>query len=155
MEKAQNRRHVEQVFREAFKNDKARSQMARLSKFGIIEMTRQRVQPSLERTTYIDCPYCKGAGIIKSSESMALEIIRHLKLLAGRDQIARVQVTLHPKVAQYINNEKRDALTRLEDSHRWSIRLVGDADTGIDHAAYRCYDGQGREMRVEGHTDSD
>ena len=155
MEKAQNRRHVEQVFREAFKNDKARSQMARLSKFGIIEMTRQRVQPSLERTTFIDCPYCKGAGIIKSSESMALEIIRHLKLLAGRDQIARVQVTLHPKVAQYINNEKRDALTRLEDSHRWSIRLVGDTDTGIDHAAYRCYDGQGREMRVEGHTDSD
>jgi len=154
MEKAQNRRHVEQVFRKAFQNDKARSQMARLSKFGIIEMTRQRVQPSLERTTFIDCPYCKGAGIIKSSESMALEVIRHLKLLAGRDQIARVQITLNPQVAQYINNQKRDALARLEDTHHWKISLVGDKETGIDHASYRCYDSRGREIRLEGDGDS-
>jgi len=154
MEKEQNRRHVEQTFRKALKNDKARSQIARLSKFGVIEMTRQRVQPSLERSTFIDCPYCKGAGIIKSGESMALEIIRHLKLLAGRNQIARVQVTLHPQVEQYINNEKRDALASLESSHGWSINLVGDTDTGIDKAAYRCFDGQGREIRAEGHTNS-
>jgi ribonuclease E len=149
MEKAPNRRHVEKVFRDAFKNDKARSQITRLSKFGIIEMTRQRVQPSLERTTFIDCPHCKGSGIIKSSESLALEVIRHLKLLAGRDQIARVQVTLHPHVAEYINNEKREAVTRLEQDHPWSIRLIGDPESGVDESAYRCYDSQGREMHVE------
>ncbi|MFO8013215.1 MAG: Rne/Rng family ribonuclease [Phycisphaerae bacterium] len=149
MEKAQNRRHMEKVFRDAFTNDKARSQIARLSKFGIIEMTRQRVQPSLERTTFIDCPHCQGAGIIKSSESLALEVLRHLKLLAGRDQIARVQVTLHPQVAEYVNNEKREAVTRLEQNHAWRIRLIGDPESGVDQAAYRCYDGQGREMHVE------
>ena len=149
MEKAPNRQHVEKVFREAFKNDKARSQIARLSKFGIIEMTRQRVQPSLERTTFIDCPYCKGSGIIKSSESLALEVLRHLKLLAGRDQIVRVRVTLHPQVAQYINNEKRDAVTRLEQNHAWAIRFIGDPESGIDQASYRCYDGQGREVHAE------
>jgi ribonuclease E len=154
MEKSQNRRHVEKVFREAFKTDRARSQMARLSKFGIIEMTRQRVQPSLERTTYIDCPHCKGAGIIKSSESMALEVLRHLKLLAGRDRITRVTITLHPEVATYINNQKRDALVALEKNRHLAIRVVGDPESGIDHAGYRCYDGQGREVRSEGHDDT-
>jgi len=149
MEKAQNRRHVEKVFRDAFKTDRARSQMARLSKFGIIEMTRQRVQPSLERTTYIDCPHCKGAGIIKSSESMALEVIRHLPLLAGRDRIARITITLHPDVAEYINNQKREALTRFEGSRHIKVALVGDPDSGIDHAAYQCFDDQGRQVRTE------
>jgi len=150
MEKAQNRRHVEKVFREAFKTDKARSQMARLSKFGIIEMTRQRMQPSLERTTYIDCPHCKGAGIIKSSESMGLEVIRHLRLLAGHNRMARINVTLHPEVAEYINNHKREALARFEANRSIKITLTGDADAGIDHATYRCLDEQGREVHVEG-----
>jgi len=149
MEKAQNRRHVEKTLREAFKSDKARSQMTRISRFGIIEMTRQRMQPSLERTTYIDCPHCKGAGIIKSGESMALEVLRHLKLLAGRDQTARIEVGLHPQVAEYVNNTKRDALLRLETGHHLAIRIRSDAGTGINQATYRCYDHQGREIRTD------
>ncbi|MBL7139634.1 MAG: Rne/Rng family ribonuclease [Planctomycetes bacterium] len=153
MEKDPNRRHVEKTLREAFKMDRARSQMTRISRFGIIEMTRQRMQPSLERTTYIDCPHCKGGGIIKSGESMALEVIRHLKLLAGRDQTARVEVTLHPEVAEYVNNAKRDALVRIETAHRLAVRIRSDAGAAIDQAAYRCYDQQGREIRSEAQAD--
>ncbi len=149
MEKPQNRRHVEKVLREAFKNDPARSEIAHISRFGVVEMTRQRVQPSLQRTAYIDCPHCRGSGIIKSEESMALEVLRHLRLLAGHDQVARVEVLLHPRVAEYVNNQKRAALARLEGQRSWTLRLVGHSEAPIDQAIYRCYDAQGREVRTD------
>ena len=149
MEKAENRRAVEKALRDAFKGDRARSQMLHISKFGIVEMTRQRVQPSLERTTYVDCPSCKGSGIIKNSESMALEVLRYLKLLVGRDQVLTIEVTLNPAVAQYVNNLKRGTLARLEADFHKRIRLIAEADTGIDQAAYRCLDDRGHELRIE------
>jgi len=148
MDKAANRRHVEKALRDGFKTDRARSQMLHMSRFGIVEMTRQRVQPSLERTTYMDCPHCKGSGIIKNSESMALEIMRYLKLLAGRDQVAAVEISLHPQVAEYVNNVKRAALARMETTYGKRIRLVSDIEAGIDQAVYRCLDDRGQEMHV-------
>jgi ribonuclease E len=149
MEKAENRRHVEKALRDALKNDRARSRMLRMSKFGIIEMTRQRMQPSLERSTYMDCPYCKGVGIIKTRESMALEVMRHLALLAGRDRLARIEVTLHPEVADALNNQKRDSLARLERDSGKRIRIVVDPVVGVEHAGYRCLDDRGAEVRPE------
>jgi ribonuclease E len=149
MEKAANRRDVEKTFRDAFKTDRARSQILHLSKFGIIEMTRQRVQPSLERTTYMDCPHCKGSGIIKNSESMALEVLRYLKLVAARDVVSIIEVSLNPQVAEYINNAKRTSLARLETTYHKRIRLVSDIEAGIDQAVYRCLDDRGREIRID------
>ena len=149
MEKAQNRRHVEKVLRDAFKTDRARFQMSHISKFGIVEMTRQRVQPSLERTTYMDCPYCKGSGIIKNAESMALEVLRYLKLLAGRDQVAEIEIRLHPSVAEHIHNTRRAMLARMESNHQRRIRLVNDAQAAMDQLVFRCLDSHGREIRLD------
>jgi ribonuclease E len=149
MQKAENRRHVEKTFREAFEGDKARSQMLHISKFGIIEMTRQRVQPSLERSTFTDCPYCKGSGILKHPESVALEVLRHLKLLASRDGIAQIEVSVHPEVADHINNAKRATLARMEaDSHK-RIRIKASPSMVLDQATYRCLDDHAVEMRVD------
>jgi ribonuclease E len=149
MEKAENRRHVEKTLRDAFKGDRARMQMLHLSKFGIIEMTRQRVQPSLERTSYMDCPYCKGSGIIKNAESIALEMLRYLKVLASRDQVATIEVTVHPQIAEYAQNVKRASLARMEaDSHK-RIRILADPDAGIDQIAYRAADERGQEVRLD------
>ena len=148
MDKAENRRHVERVFRDAFKTDKARSQMLHISKFGIIEMTRQRVQPSLERATYMDCPHCKGSGIIKNSESMGLEVLRNLKVMISRDPIVQIDVTLHPAVAEYVNNAKRASLTKMEAEFHKRVHILGDSDTRIDEAVYRCLDDRGQEVRV-------
>jgi ribonuclease E len=149
MLKAENRRHVERAFREAFEGDKARSQMLHISKFGIIEMTRQRVQPSLERSTFMDCPYCKGSGILKHPESVALEVLRHLKLLAGRDGIAQIEVSVHPEVADHINNAKRATLARMEtDSHK-RVRIKAGPTMLLDQASYRCLDEHGVETRVD------
>jgi len=152
MEKAANRRHVEKVLRDAFRTDRARSQMSHISKFGIVEMTRQRVQPSLERTTFMDCPYCKGSGIIKNAESMALEVMRYLKLLAGRDQVAQIEVRLHPSVAEYISNTRRAMLVRMESDHQRRIRLVNDSQASMDQIVCRCLDNQGREIRLDAET---
>ncbi len=149
MLKSENRRHVERVFRDAFKGDKARSQMLHISKFGIIEMTRQRVQPSLERSTYTDCPYCKGTGILKHAESLALEVLRHLKLLAGRDGIAVIDVVLHPQAAEHLSNAKRATIARMEADLHKHIIIRSDPKMAIDQAAYRCTDERGSEVRVD------
>jgi len=149
MLKAENRRHVERAFRDAFAGDKARSQMLHISKFGIIEMTRQRVQPSLERSTFMDCPYCKGSGILKHPESVALEVLRHLKLLAGRDGIALIEVSVHPEVADHINNAKRASLARLEADARKRIRIRASPAAVLDQATYRCLDERAAEMRTD------
>jgi ribonuclease E len=149
MEKAENRRNVEKVLRDAFKGDRARQQMLHISKFGIIEMTRQRVQPSLERSTFMDCPNCKGTGIIKHPESLALEVLRHLKMLVSRDQMVAIEVTVHPEVADYINNAKRATLARLEaDSHK-RIHITSSAGAAMDRATYRGSDDRGSEVRTD------
>ena len=147
MQKAENRRHVERALRDALKGDKARSEMLHISRFGIIEMTRQRVQPSLERTAYMDCPACKGAGIIKNPESMALEVMRSLKLLMSREAIATIEVTVHPTVATHINDTKRAALARMETENHKQIRIKSEPESGVDQATYRCLDARGSEVR--------
>ena len=149
MLKAENRRNVERAFRDAFEGDKARSQMLHISKFGIIEMTRQRVQPSLERSTFMDCPYCKGSGILKHPESVALEVLRHLKLLVSRDGIAQIEVSVHPEVADHINNAKRATLVRLEADNHKRIRIRANPTTVLDHATYRALDDRAVEMRMD------
>jgi ribonuclease E len=149
MDRAENRRSVEKTLRDAFKGDRARQQMLHISKFGIIEMTRQRVQPSLERSTFMDCPHCLGTGIIKHPESLALEVLRHLKMLVSRDLVTLIEVTMHPTVADYINNTKRASLARLEaDTHK-RIRIISDAGAPPDRAAYRCTDDRGAEVRTD------
>ncbi len=126
MARADNRRHVEKVLRDAFKGDKARMQLLHISKFGIIEMTRQRVQPSLERSTFMDCPYCKGTGIMKHPESLALEALRHLKMLVSRDAVASIEVTVNPQLADYVNNSKRATLANTEAESHKRIRITSD-----------------------------
>jgi Ribonuclease G/E len=97
----------------------------------------------------MDCPYCKGTGIVKHSESVALEVMRHLKLLTARDQVANIEVTLHPEVGEYINNAKRAALARLEaDTHR-RIRVRSNPAAGIDQVTYHCTDDRGAEVRTD------
>jgi ribonuclease E len=149
MDKAENRRHVEKVLRDAFKGDRARMQILHLSKFGIVEMTRQRVQPSLERSAFMDCPHCRGTGIVKHPESLALEVMRHLKLLASRDAVTHIEVTVHPEVADHIHNTKRASLARMEAESHKHIRITGSAGVTVDRAAYRCTDDRGSEVKAD------
>jgi len=114
MRSQKHRKDVEKVFREAVKADRARVKILKISRFGVVEMTRQRMRPSLQFSTYLACPHCGGTGFVKSHESSAIEIIRLLNLSASKKQIKRIELSVSPEVADYLQNEKRAALIQIE-----------------------------------------
>ena len=114
MKEAKNRLAVERVFRDSIRKDKARSRVGRISQFGIIEMTRQRLGPSIKSYTHDVCPHCNGVGLIKNLESMSLYIMRKIKLGAFSGKVNRILATVSPEVALDLANRKRKALHELE-----------------------------------------
>ena len=97
------------------KMDRARIQIGRLSRFGLLEMSRQRLRPSLGESSHLVCPRCNGIGSIRSIESLALSILRLIGEDSRKDRTARIIVQVPVDVATYLINEKRDALRALED----------------------------------------
>ncbi len=114
MRNAKHRKGVEKAFRAAVRTDRARSRILGISRFGVVEMTRQRMRPSLQSATYLACPQCGGTGFVKSHESLAIEIIRMLHLSASKDQIKRIELFVAPEVADYLQNIKRAAIVQIE-----------------------------------------
>ena len=106
------------------KRDRARTKILRTSPFGLIEMTRQRIRPSLKRSVYRDCPGCAGTGVVKTAESMAIEVMR-LLILATQQQIAKVTVTVSDDVASYLNNKKRGEIAKLEQDSKIAVQVLG------------------------------
>jgi ribonuclease E len=149
MRKEKHRRGVERALRDAVKRDRARTKILRTSPFGLIEMTRQRVRPSLKRSTYTDCPCCSGTGVIKSAESMAIEVIRQLTVASQTEDVAKISITVAAEVAEYLSNKKRRQLIELEDEGKLEVDIVGLADVSGEHLAIDCRDAQGREVRIE------
>ena len=108
-------REVEKAFRAAAKTDRARSKILKISRFGIVEMTRQRMRPSLQSSTYLECPHCGGRGFVKSHEALAVEIVRLLNLSMSNDKIKRVELSVSPEVSDYLQNDKRAAISQMEE----------------------------------------
>ena len=113
MMKAGNQRAVEERLRDAVKHDRARIQLGKLSRFGLLEMSRQRLRPSLKETSHITCPRCEGQGTIRSVESTALHVLRLLEEEALKERTGRLAVQVPVAVATYLLNEKRDAVAEL------------------------------------------
>ena len=124
MESTKNQRDVEDRLRDAMKMDRARIQIGRLSRFGLLEMSRQRLRPSLGETSHIVCPRCVGIGSIRSVESMALAILRLVGEELRKDRTARVVVQVPVEVATYVFNEKREWLRTLEDKSEIELLIV-------------------------------
>src|SRR5256886_16176178 len=93
---------------------RAKSKILLMIQFGIIEMTRQRMRPSLKRSIYFDCPHCKGSGLVKTPESMALDVMRRIAIAINDNRVARVELTVCPEVGFYLQNRKRSQLASLE-----------------------------------------
>jgi ribonuclease E len=147
MRKERHRRGVERALRDAVKRDRARTKILRTSPFGLIEMTRQRIRPSLKRSVYKDCPGCTGTGVVKTAESMAIEVMRLLILSAQREEIARIAVTVNEEVATYLNNKKRREIARLEDEGKMMVQVYGRENVSPEHLSIDCQDTQGREVK--------
>ncbi|MDM7462414.1 MAG: Rne/Rng family ribonuclease, partial [Tepidimonas taiwanensis] len=124
MEDSKNRREVENRLREALKQDRARVQFAPISKFGLLEMSRQRLRPTLSEGASIPCPRCGGSGHIRDTESSALQILRVIQEESLKDNTAAVLVQVPVDVASFLLNEKRVEITKIELKQRISVLLV-------------------------------
>lgn len=117
-----NQREVENRLRDSLKLDRARVQMGRISRFGLLEMSRQRLRPSLAETRGVVCPRCSGQGTIRDTESLALSILRLIEEESGKDRTAQIRAILPVTVATYLLNEKRHAVHDIE--LRQNVRVV-------------------------------
>jgi len=129
MESQKNQRDVEDRLRDAVRMDRARIQIGRLSRFGLLEMSRQRLRPSLGETSHIVCPRCVGIGSIRSVESMALAMLRLIGEELRKERTRRVIAQVPVDVATYLINEKRDWLRTLEDKSDADLVIVPNPNT--------------------------
>ncbi len=148
MREERHRRGVERALREAIKRDRARTKVLRMSAFGLVEMTRQRIRASLKRSTYEDCPNCGGAGVVKSAESMAIEVMRLLGLASQREDVRKIDVTVAAVVADYLNNRKRDAIARIELDTGKSVLIHAREGVPAEHLLVECRDAHDGEIRL-------
>ncbi|MCU0706934.1 MAG: Rne/Rng family ribonuclease [Pirellula sp.] len=143
MRKESHRRRVEKSLRDAMKRDRARTKILRTSPFGLIEMTRQRIRPSFKRSVYEDCPCCRGRGLVKTAESMSIEVSRLLMLACQQQNASRVVVRVHESVASYLNNRKRREIISLEESTGVSIQILPSETQFPEHLELDCRDKDG------------
>ncbi len=131
MEENRNNRAVERKLKDALKNDRARIQVGRISHFGLLEMSRQRLRQGMMESSTMQCPHCEGTGVIRGVSSCALSVLRGIEehLLSRKPESLDVRV--HPDVAFYIFNEKRDHLLSLEANYGISIYVLPDAERAL------------------------
>jgi ribonuclease E len=150
MRDEKHRRGVERAMRDAVKRDRARTKILRISQFGIIEMTRQRIRPSLKRSVYQDCPHCRGTGEVKTCESMSIEVMRMLQLAAHRESVRYVQVRVAGDVAHYLLNKKRRDVSRLEESGEIQVTISGTPGAPPETLEFVCLDNNNNEVKFLG-----
>ncbi len=124
MEESRNRREVENRLRDALRQDRARVQFGSISKFGLMEMSRQRLRPALSEGASIPCPRCGGSGHVRDTESSALQILRIIQEEANKDNTAAVHAQVPVEVASFLLNEKRTEIAKIEIKQRISVLLV-------------------------------
>ncbi|MGH6647742.1 Rne/Rng family ribonuclease [Aquabacterium sp.] len=124
MEESKNRREVETRLRDALRFDRARVQLAAISKFGLLEMSRQRLRPALSEGSHITCPRCNGTGHIRDTESSALQILRIIQEESMKDGTSAVHVQVPVEVTSFLLNEKRTEITKIELKQRVTVLLI-------------------------------
>lgn len=133
MTPSRNQREVENRLREALKVDRARVQVGRISRFGLLEMSRQRLRPSLGESSQIVCPRCEGQGSIRGVESLALSILRVIEEEAMKENTSRVVTQLPVDTATFLLNEKRSMIEDIEERHKTHIVLVPNPHLETPH----------------------
>ncbi|MBL9077116.1 MAG: Rne/Rng family ribonuclease [Planctomycetes bacterium] len=148
MSHEKHRRGVEKRLIDALRGDRARIKVGRISPFGMLEITRQRVGPGLKRTVFMQCPHCKGAGWSRTVQSKALSVLREVRALLHLKGYSVIQVFVAPAVSDYLVNYKRRATLELEDAVGKSIAFRPEPSYPIDVVHYRFLTGDGQEARI-------
>ena len=134
MDESRNQRAVEKRFKDAVKTDRARMQLGRISTFGLLELSRQRMRPSLMETSSNVCPHCDGTGHVRSIESMAVRVLRMIEEEGIRERSSAVSVTVPTAVALYILNQKRAVLNAIEARCGFTVAILGDDTISLNDA---------------------
>ncbi len=133
MEDSKNRREVESRLKDALKQDRARVQFGTISKFGLMEMSRQRLKPALSEGAHINCPRCGGSGHIRDTESSALQILRIIQEESMKDNTAAVHCQVPVEVASFLLNEKRDEISNIQLKQRVKVTMVPNKSMDTPH----------------------
>ncbi|MFQ5767954.1 MAG: ribonuclease E/G, partial [Acidobacteriota bacterium] len=126
-----NIRDVERQLREAMKKDTARYDLTKISKLGLLEMSRQRMRAGPAASSYRPCKTCEGSGVVKTVESASLSILRRIHTRSARGDLARIRILLPEEVARYLLNRKRADLVRLEERYMTEIQIIGRSDMNL------------------------
>ena len=133
MEDSKNRREVEIRLKDALKQDRARVQFGTISKFGLMEMSRQRLKPALSEGAHINCPRCGGSGHIRDTESSALQILRIIQEESMKDNTAAVHCQVPVEVASFLLNEKRSEITKIQLKQNVKVTMVPNKSMDTPH----------------------
>src|SRR4029078_9118179 len=133
MESQRNQREVEHRLREALRFDRARVQIGKISRFGLMELSRQRLQPSLEETAHLSCPRCSGTGFIRGTESTALHVLRIVQEEAMKENTGAVHAQVPVDVSSFLLNEKRAEIQKLEGRLKVNIVMVPNPHLETPH----------------------
>jgi ribonuclease E len=133
MNSTRNQKEVENRLRDALVPDRARVQVGRISRFGLMEMSRQRLRPSLEETSSVVCPRCTGQGTIRDTKSLALSVLRLVEEEAGKERSAQIRTIVPVEIATYLLNEKRRAIIEIEQRNRLHVMVIPNPNMETPH----------------------
>jgi len=152
MEDSKNQRAVEHRLRDALRFDRARVQMGKISRFGLMELSRQRLRPALNEGSHVTCPRCTGTGVIRDAESSALHVLRLLQEEAMKENTAALHAQVPVDVATFLLNEKRSDITKIESRLKVNLVLIPNKnlETPHHHIERLRYD----DPRLEAHESS-
>jgi Rne/Rng family ribonuclease len=132
MIKEGHRQELFNLLLSSVKRDKAKIKILKMSEFGVVEMTRQRIRKGVKKVSYQNCPYCSGRGSVKSITTMAIEVLRAIKKEMEKARIKEIRSYVNPGVANYLLNEDRPSITNLENEHKAKIIIIADPEMHIE-----------------------
>jgi ribonuclease E len=148
MRDQKHRKEVERTFRAAVKTDRAHYEILNISKFGLVEMTRQRLRSSAQEGSYRACKYCGGTGYVREHGSLSVEVVRMIRVSACDGRVCRVELRVSPAFATYMQNEAREALCQIEQASNTKITVCPDPDYAGEQYKVVCYDDRDRVVNV-------
>ena len=149
MEKFANRRSIEKKLKESLKSDRSKIQVGKISSFGLLEMSRQRIRSSIKEAVYSPCYNCDGTGLIRSIDSRSLELLRTISEISIRENIKKIDAEIPNEILNYLVNQKRNLLIDLENNRDASINFYGNALLRGNENKIRAYDLNNNEINLE------
>lgn len=132
MTRADHRRNLFRVFKEAVKKDRAKTNLVQMSDLGLVEMTRQRIRPSLESAVYDTCPYCEGKGMVKSATTMAIQTIKEIRKAIGTSRSKILNVYVHPMVAERLLHQEKKAVHGIERNSHSQVFIFSEPSLHLE-----------------------